>query len=232
LEPSEPSTALDTPDLAESALDVAGEVPDLAEEVPAEAFADVAPQYWATPFIEGLRQQGIATGFVGGGFEPDTVISRAQFASQLDRAFSNNERSPQPNYSDVPEDHPQYDAIVRMTQSGFVQGYDVGTFLPDKQVSRMEVLLALVAGLELTPSAEPDATLKATFQDSDTIPLWAVDAIATATELELVVSPDNPATFDPSKPATRAEAAAMLYQALAYMGEVSPVESEYIVRPQ
>ncbi|NER00802.1 MAG: S-layer homology domain-containing protein [Cyanothece sp. SIO2G6] len=224
------ASTIDNSAIDNSAIETA--VPELAEEVPTEAFADVAPQYWATPFIEGLRQQDIATGFVGGDFEPDSVISRAQFASQLDRAFTHDERSPLPDYDDVSADHPQYDAIMRITQSGFMQGNDVGDFLPDDQVSRMEVLLALVSGLELTVSTDPETTLKATYQDADAVPAWAVTPMATATELGLVVVQNDPAIFNPRKPATRAEAAAMLYQALAYLGEVPSIESEYIVRPQ
>lgn len=227
--PSEASSGAESPLASEGSE---AEVPELATETPTQPFPDVAPQYWATPFIEGLRQQEIVTGFVGGEFDPDSPISRAQFANQLDRAFAYTERSPLLTYNDVSADHPQYEAIMRVTQAGFMQGDDVGAFLPDNQVSRMEVLLALVSGLDLAPPADPIAVLKATYQDADTIPTWAVAKVATATELGMVVFQEKAVTFAPLKSATRAEAAAMVYQALVYAGEVPAVESEYIIRPQ
>ncbi|MGK7889331.1 MAG: S-layer homology domain-containing protein, partial [Leptolyngbyaceae cyanobacterium] len=70
------------------------------------------------------------------------------------------------------------------------------------------------------------------YQDVEAIPAWAVTPMATATELGMVVLPESSTTFDPRKPATRAEAAAMLYQALVYAGKAPAVESEYIIRPQ
>lgn len=212
-------------------LDQTDEQPLLAAEGPEEEFSDVDSQYWANPFIEGLRDRGVATGFVGGEFEPDAPISRAQFASQLDRAFSQGDKAPLLNYPDVPSDHPQRDAITQVTKAGFMSGYSEGGFRPDKSVSRMEVLVSLVTGLALTTSSDPAAILEATYQDASEVPQWAVDKTATATELGMVVFENSPEIFEPNKPATRAEAAAMIYQALAYLGEAPEIQSDYIVRP-
>jgi len=205
--------------------------PELATETPVDRFPDVPDDYWALPFIEGLREQEIATGFVTGDFEPDSPISRAQFASQLARAFP-AEGSLPVDYTDVTQDHPQYDAISEVTQSGFMTGYDVGDFRPNNNVSRMEVLLSLVSGL--TPNKPDDAValLKSVYEDAEQIPAWAADAIAAATDAKMAVSRDSDAkTFDPDLPATRGEAAAMLYQALFYQGKAPALDSNHVFTP-
>jgi hypothetical protein len=45
------------------------------------------------------------------------------------------------------------------------------------------------------------------------------------------VNHPNPSQLAPNDAVTRAEVAAMLYQALEAIGQVDPIESEFIVRP-
>lgn len=213
------------------------ELSDLATDVPVEGFSDIDDGYWASPFIEGLRENEIATGFVGGKFSPDTPVSRSQFAAQLYRAgqkydqFAQEKASTALSYSDIPSTHPQVEAIGHATKTGFMNGYPEGDFRPNDKVSKLEVLVALTSGLNLDVPSNPQEFLGDYYGDVSDIPDWAIDQIAAATNAGLVVNYNDLQSLKPKRPATRAEASAMLYQALTSVGEAPEVESEYIIAP-
>ncbi|NET09276.1 MAG: S-layer homology domain-containing protein, partial [Symploca sp. SIO2B6] len=155
-----------------------------------------------------------------------------QFAAQIYRAFAQGGGSRELDYSDVPTNHPQYEAIGQVTKSGFMSGYPEGDFQPNNNVSKLEVLLALASGLNLAVPRDPEGVLQSYYKDVDQIPSWAVPKIAAATEAGMVVNYSDLTVLSPNQSATRAEAAAMLYQALVSNGKAPEVTSEYIVQPQ
>jgi|GEM_PF-5023352 len=62
----------------------------------------------------------------------------------------------------------------------------------------------------------------------DRVPEYAQTAVAAATKAGLVTLYPKPQNLD--APATRAEAAAMMYQALVYQGQMTALNSPYIVK--
>lgn len=203
-------------------------VPSVSADA-APTFADVPNDYWAYPFIAELSKRGILTGVADNQFQPDQPLNRAQYAALVSNVLPDNQQN-QIAFSDVSSDFWGAKAIDDSVQSGFIKGYLDNTFQPDQPISRMEVLLSLTNGFGLAKSTNPDSAL-AVFQDQDQIPDWARPAIATATESGLVVSYPDTKVFNPNQPATRAEVAAMLYQALTASGQLAPIQSTYIVRP-
>ncbi len=203
-------------------------VPSVAANA-APTFTDVPNDYWAYPFIAELSKRGIITGVANGKFEPDQPLNRAQYAALVSNVLPDNQQN-QINFSDVSSDYWGSRAIDDSVQSGFIKGYLDNTFQPDQPISRMQVLLSLVNGFGFAKSANPDPAL-AVFQDQEQIPTWARPAIGTATQSGLVVSYPDTKVFNPQQPATRAEVAAMLYQALTASGKLEPIQSNYIVRP-
>lgn len=212
------------------------EPPELAVQSPEQAFPDIDADYWASPFIEGLRQKDIATGFVDGNFEPEKPVSRSQFASliartQNDGALPKVEDAEALSYSDLPQSHPQFDAVGQVTKSGFMNGYPEGDFRPNDSVSKLEVLVAIISGLELDAPSDPEGVLQEYYGDVDQIPDWAYPKLAAATEAGIVVNHNDLQSLKPERAATRAEAAAMLYQALVSLDEAEAVDSEFVVQP-
>src|SRR5690606_12428958 len=49
------------------------------------------------------------------------------------------------NFADVPEDSPYYEAVKTLSQFGFIQGYEDGTFRPDQAVTRAEALKIIMS---------------------------------------------------------------------------------------
>ena len=204
------------------------------EDAPAKVtFSDVAPQHWAQPFITGLAAKKIVSGFPdSNNFQPDEPVTRAQLARYIEGAgaFDRPKTSNTAQFPDIPPDHWAVSSIDEAVSTGFMKGYSEGNFQPDQRIPRVQALVALATGLELKPKNNPDQTLQR-FQDRDQIPEWARSQVAAATEAGLVVNYPDLQALNPNQPATRAEVAAMIYQALVRLGKVQEAPSDYIVRP-
>ncbi|XQQ07179.1 MAG: S-layer homology domain-containing protein [Leptolyngbya sp. IPPAS B-1204] len=192
-------------------------------------FPDLSPNYWAYPFIAELARRGMISGFEDGSFRPDQPVTRTQYATLVGEVLPDVRQESQA-FPDVPVNFWGKPAIDEAVKSGFLRGYPDTSFQPNQPISRMEVLLSLVNGFQLPKPADPAAPLQV-FQDRDQIPEWARPAVAAATQANVAVSHPNVNQFNPNQPATRAEVAAMLYQALTTTGQLPPIQSNYIVRP-
>jgi len=194
------------------------------------SFPDVPPDYWARPFVEGLAERGIAVGSPDGTFRPEQVVTRAEYAALVQKAFNQQETQGTIAFTDVPSEFwatPSIDAAVKQ---GFLKGYPDGGFQPNKEISRLQVLLSLVNGLGLPRPDQPEEVVTL-FQDSDQIPGWAVPAAGTAAESNIVVNYPALDRLNPNQPTTRAEVAALIYQALVASGKAESISSDYIVKP-
>lgn len=203
-------------------------VPSATPEA-AITFADVPNDYWAYPFIAELSRRGIISGFAGNRFQPDQPVTRAQYASLLSKVLTEVQREPI-QFGDVPANFWGTQAIDEAVKSGFLKGHPDQTFQPNQPISRLQVLLSLANGFNLPKPADSDSAIQA-FDDRDQLPEWAKPAVAAATNADVVVNYPNISMLNPDQPATRAEVAAMLYQALTTTGQVQPIQSNYIVRP-
>ena len=187
---------------------------------------------WAQSFIEALFSQQIIQGFPDGTFRPDAPVTRAEFAAMISKAFPKATVRPGVNFNDVPTNFWGYNAIESAYQSGFLQGFPNGDFMPNQNIPRVQALVSLATGLQLTPSNT--SVLNATYSDAADIPSYAVNQIAAATENRFVVNYPNVALLNPNQVATRGEIAAFIYQALVKAGKVpalpaANVASRYIV---
>ena len=190
-------------------------------------FSDVDGDYWANQYVMALNEQNVISGFPDGTFRPNEQMTRAQFASILAGAFSQPTIREPISFSDVPTDHWAAGAISMAYARGFLSGYPDGTFGLDQPITRLEVLLSLTSGLGIETTGNT-AELLETFADSGQIPDWAADAIAAATDNQLVVNYPEAQRLNPQRNASRAEIAAIAYQALVNKGQVSAIASPYL----
>ncbi|MDP6561605.1 MAG: S-layer homology domain-containing protein [Candidatus Peribacteraceae bacterium] len=111
-------------------------------------------------------------------------------------------------FSDIPDTHPYYSAIIWSKENGIVGGYPDGTFQPDRTVNRVEFLKIILgaANADTTGIGVPD------FPDID-LYAWYAPFIAYAQVFGIVQGyPDS--TFQPEKTVNTAEALKMAYKAL------------------
>jgi parallel beta-helix repeat protein len=192
---------------------------------PPDSFADIQ-NHWAKPFIQGLLDKGLISGFSDGTFKPDEKMTRAQYAALLVKAFNPSAKRDGINFTDVADDFWAKDVIQQAYRGEFLSGFPDNSFKPNDNVQRAQVIVSLVNGLGLSAS---DGTVLSTYSDRAAIPDYAKDEVNTATKKEIVVSYPDTKQLDPTQDATRAEVAAMVYQALVDRNQVSEINSDYIV---
>lgn len=211
---------------------IGGAATPLVMQMPAQAqqstFSDVSSGYWARPFIQELANRGVLSGFPDGTFRPDSPVTRAQFAAMVRQAFNRPAIRDAVSFSDVPADYWAAAAIRDAYTTGFLSGYPEGVFQPDQNIPRAQVLVSLSSGLGYSPSGSVSSTLSL-YSDANDIPDWAKNSIAAATDRKIVVNYPSIDRLNPNRPATRAEVAAFIYQALVSAGTVSAIQSPYIV---
>ena len=174
--------------------------------------------YWAQDCIEELADRGIVVGYPDGSFRPNEPVTRVQFAALIRKAFAGDPVRPAIAFTDVAADYWGYSAIQEAYSLGFLRGFPDNSFQPDKDISRVQVLVALASGLNLAAAGNPTALLNATFADARQVPDWAGQQVAAATEKEIVVNYPDVGLLRPNQTATRADVAAFIYQALASAG--------------
>ncbi|MEG3956906.1 S-layer homology domain-containing protein [Microcoleus sp. herbarium2] len=193
-------------------------------------FSDVPDKYWARPFIVALVDRKIFSDLSDSKFRPEEPMTRAEVARLIQR-MSDKEPSRKPiDFKDVSDNSPIAPAIDHTVKTGYLKGYPNNEFRPDKNIPRVEVMAALASGLNLKRSAKASKTLQI-YTDRTKVPKWAVDKVAAATEAGIVVNHPKRALLQPNRTATRAEVAAMIYQAMAKKGQVPAKASQYVVKP-
>lgn len=187
----------------------------------AKGFTDVPGDFWAAAYISELSRRGVLGGFQDGSFKPNEPITRAQFASLLGKAFGKPKERQPLTFEDVPANYWARSSIDDAVQSGFMSGYREGLFRPDQQIPLYQLQVALASGLNLQPPAAPDQTL-AKFNDVGDLPKWAQGRVAAAVDSGIVTGFPSAQQLTPNRVATRADAAALLYQALVKAGRITP----------
>ncbi|MCC5646018.1 S-layer homology domain-containing protein [Nostoc sp. CHAB 5824] len=196
---------------------------------PPIAFNDVPNNFWGRRFIDVLSSRGILKGFPDYSFRPNQAVNRAEFAAILQKAFDQKLSKTAIAFQDVPTKFWATPAIDQAISTGFLKGYPKKTFKPQQNISRVQVLVALVSGLNLKAPTSPNKILSV-YKDAKDIPTYAIGKIAAATTNGLVVNYPNPQILAPNKVASRAEVAAMIHQALVKRGKLEGIPSQNIVR--
>ena len=186
--------------------------PELELSQNAPSFTDVPPGYWASEAISSLVERGIMSGWANGQFRPGATLTRAEFASILQKAFQLPQSSSRPRFNDVSRDFWAYDAIAYATSTvpRLMIGYPEQRFHPDQPITRVEALVA-VAGLLRAADEESIAATMMQYYDRDRIPDYALEKLAIATQEQIAIAwPDNN-PLDPNRAATKAEIAALVH---------------------
>jgi parallel beta-helix repeat protein len=192
------------------------------------AFKDVPNNYWAQTFIQELASRNIIKGFPDGNFRPNDPVTRAQFAALLSQAMNRPTKRSNVTFADVASNFWATTAIQKAYTTGFMSGYSATTFRPNENISRVQILVSLANGLGYAPTKPANTTLQL-YSDATTIPAYARNSVAAATENRMVVNYPNLKLLNPNRPATRAEVAAFIYQALVRSGQIQAIPSPYIV---
>lgn len=101
-------------------------------------FRDVASGSWYNTYVATLNNAGVITDSSNGYFRPNEAITRAELAAMLAK-FS--ETTSAANYfNDVSAKYWAANAIAICAKLGWITGYPDGTFRPDRNVTRAELM--------------------------------------------------------------------------------------------
>ncbi|MEW6621832.1 MAG: S8 family serine peptidase [Bacillota bacterium] len=184
------------------------------------AYSDTT-RHWAVQDIDLLSAKGIVGGYSDGSFRPNLSITRAEFSKMIISALALDEEAyalfKVPSYfKDIPANHWAKGYIELAHELGIINGYEDGTFRPERPIRRDELTAIVVRSLDFLKELEYDSEL--TFRDKQAIPGWARDAVARADALGLTTGyPDG--SFRPGELTTRSQAAAFILRMLAIRGD-------------
>ncbi len=195
-------------------------------------FSDIQ-NHWSQPFIEALAARRVLNGYPDGTFRPNNLVTRAEFAAIIAAVFSQPVKREYLPFVDVPQTHWAINAIKKVYESGFLTGYPNKRFGTDEGIARGDALVAMVNGLGIAGQVDLDLVSKLAeiYQDGSLIPYYGINQIALATRAGWVVNYPNAKILNYKTASTRADVAAMVYQALVYLGKAEKIPSDYIVVP-
>jgi hypothetical protein len=182
------------------------------------AFSDVPASFWGYNIITNLATRGIVAGYTDGTFKPNAAITRAEFATMLAKALGLNITNTTTAFTDVAQDSWDYGPVNAAAAAGLVVGYGGTTqFGPYTLITR-EQMAVMVAKALGTKAPTVNGTELSAFNDASQVSSWALTGVEESVKAGIVIgmSADHLA---PLAHATRAQAAAMIYQLLNFLGK-------------
>jgi S-layer homology domain len=167
-----------------------------------------------TDSISQVVAANLMSNFSDGQFYPERMISRAELASIMVKAFKLNKRTNLPKenitVADVPASHWAFNDIQTVLKTDIMRGYRGNLFFPNQRVTRAEAMaiFAQAYGVFQFPDETVNEVLAA-YPDKASIPEWSKKAIATVIS-EGFASTDAQGNLLPLKPMTRGEMAYLL----------------------
>ena len=139
----------------------------------AEEFADM-PNGWSRDAVASAVENGLLRGN-GGKLNPTGLLTRAQLATVIVRAFGATAEADLSGFTDVKADGWYYSALAKAKGMGVMNGTSSTTMSPDRPISRQEVFVILARALKLADGKVE--TLNA-YKDAESVGAWAVGGTA------------------------------------------------------
>lgn len=123
-------------------------------------FSDVAADRWSAAAIEFMTEKGVITGYEDGSFRPSDNLTRAEFAALVSRFANLYNGGEITKYKDVDDTLWAYRSIMALTNAKLMNGYEDGSFRPENNITRAEVMTVINKILGRYPNAEYIKTQK------------------------------------------------------------------------
>jgi hypothetical protein len=195
----------------------------LPQAAVASGFADVAPDSWAAPYINAIRDAGITQGCGGNNYCPAAPVTREQMAAFLIRAIAGEPPQGYCNgvapFTDVPASGWACGHIKWLGELGVTAGCGAGGYCPGAPVTREQMAAFIVRAMEGEPAANSCAG-QAPFADVGPAS-WACGYIKRLAALGVTKGCGN-GNYCPNQPVRRDEMAAFLARAFLGVGDANP----------
>ena len=175
--------------------------------------------HWAEEALQSFVDDGYLAGDGRGHYTPNGVMTRAQFATILNRVVGLTEESSAiTGYTDVKASDWYYHELAKALAAGYMSGTSQTTMSPNGAVTRQQAFTMLARYLGLDTSS--DAALTG-FADEKTVAAYARGPVAAMITAGYVAGTADK-KVNPEKQLTRAEGVTVLYRAKAALKAVVP----------
>ncbi len=186
-------------------------------------FTDVPVTHWAYTAVEKASEAGLMNGYADGRFGKNDPITRGQMVQILYNYYG-EDCGTNSGFSDVPASAWYAKAVTWASKKGVVSGYSNGTFGPDNQLTR-EQMVTILYNVADKPETNPSAISQ--YSDYHQVASYAADGFAWAVSNK-VVSGTSSTTLSPRGTATRAQVAVILVR---YLENVEGVKFPEVTIP-
>ncbi|MGN1098537.1 MAG: S-layer homology domain-containing protein, partial [Clostridia bacterium] len=185
-------------------------------------FSDVSEATEMGKAVYALTDLGVINGYLDGTFKPANNITRAEFAKIMVTALNKYDYTATATFTDVPSVEWYYSFVASAKQAGLINGYPDGSFAPNANITRAEVMTVIYRALKSADALKTPQTYAAAFADDASIPEFAKEAVYALVNNAVVAgTAQNGATVIKAEQAAgRGDCAVMLYNALKLMGKV------------
>lgn len=181
-------------------------------------FSDVPANAWYSQAVSSLADRGIIAGTGGTTFSPNATLTRGAFVTMLAKSALSASDLQQYNFKgsfkDVSTSHWSNRYVNWAVETNVVDGYENGTFQPDKAVTRQEMAVMVRNFAQSTGKQFPSINSPVTFQDQGKIASWALSAVKLCQQADMINGDADTKRFRPTDRASRAEAASICYKFL------------------
>ena len=185
--------------------------------VPAETTLKDIDGHWAAPTISKWIDQGLIKGYGDNTVRPDTPVTRAEFVSMVNRAWGISNDGYSSVFQDVAKDQWYYSDIAAAYNLGYISGSSPKAFEPDSTITREQAAVMIARLLTLEANSENDVL--STLADYEQLADWSRPYVETVFAQGILKGyPDQ--TFRPTRSVTRAEAMAIIDQAVKNTGTI------------
>lgn len=183
------------------------------EQMNKNIFTDIDNVPWAEDAIVELAVAGVISGKTDTNFCPNDYITREEFTKLVAEAFAGDVEGAEISFNDVPQSRWSYPYISKAKAAGLISGYSDTQFGATDLISRqdMAVIIYNAAVYKNVALGSTEDTL--IFGDDADIADYAREAVYTLKSMG-VINGVSDVEFAPTRNATRAEAAVIIYAML------------------
>ena len=171
---------------------------------------DIKGSDWFYDAVDYVLSNGLMTGTSATEFTPNGALTRGMLVTVLYRMAGSPAVTGKVSekFSDCTDGSWYGDAVLWASANGIVAGYEDGTFLPTKAITRQEMAKVLYGYDKVGGKTAEGITEKLTYTDIDTIGEWALESVTYCTAAGYLAGSNG--AFNPTGTATRAMGAKVL----------------------
>ena len=184
-------------------------------------FADLE-NHWAKDTINDMGTRMVVFGDENGNYNPDSDMTRAEFATTVVRALGLAPGTSESSYDDVSTSDWYCGYLETASAYGVIYGYGNGSFGPNDTITREQAMVVLARAMKITglkialTDAEMHELLSA-YTDGVSVSDFAANSVVDCLKAGIVSGIDNK-TLAPQAHVTRAEVAVMVQRLLKNSG--------------